>query len=76
MRPNATLNSSTALYNSLNESTNQFASLNRSARAANALVGAHLIATNDFQNSIDEDIQNFGQQWNAGWFLTQNMVIL
>lgn len=77
MLPNsATSNSSTTLFNSLNEATNQLASLNRSARAANALVtggrrdnAVNLIWTNDFQGSIDEDIKNFGQQWNAGWFL-------
>lgn len=76
IRPSdATLNSSATLFNSLNETTNQLASLNRSVRAANALVTSSvrdnpitLIWTNDFHGSIDEDIGNFGQQWNAGWF--------
>lgn len=59
--------------NSLNENTNQLASLNRSVRAANALIAssgrdnaAHFIWTNGFQGSVDEDVMNFGQQWNAG----------
>lgn len=72
----ATSNSSTPLFNSLNEATIQLASLNRSVRAANALNaenGVHLSGTKDFKGLVDEDIKNFGQKWNTGWFLSQQI---